>query len=659
MNLEVSGRQARVGACSCEVLPDASVVLTAGDRTLLRRTGDLAPGEPCIRTVDLPEDIRETDLTLVVHDRQGRELICYRPERLEEKSIAEPATEPPAPEKIASTDELYLTGLHLKQYRHATRSPEPYWQEALRRDPGDVRNNNALGLVHLRGGEFQRAEHHFRQAIRRLTLRNPNPYDGEAYYNLGLTLKYQGRLLEAYAAFYKAAWNYGWRSASYYALAEIDCSRRDYQLALDHLDRSLATNIASLKTRNLKATILRRLKRYDLAEVLARETVSMDPLDLWSRHEMVLVRRARGDSEGSESCRRELSAWMRNEVQTHLDIAFDYAGAGLFEEAIELLERLVEGRAPGTAAYPMLLYSLGFFYQQTSRFEEAHARYRQGGQAPPDYCFPARLEEMIVLEGAQAANPNDAKAAYYLGNLLYDKRRYADAIQQWERSTALDPDFSITWRNLGIAYFNIRHEPVKAAECYRRAFAAHPRDARLLFEMDELSKRLGTPPEERLAHLEQHRDLVSQRDDLTVEFVTLYNQVGKSAQALEVFQSRRFHPWEGGEGLVSGQYVWTRVLLGCECLEAKNSEEALAHFEAARDYPENLGEGKHLLTPENHRTISPDWPGKVWATSGKLRRVSSAARARDRLSGRWATIAPSLSGSWARKMPRRLYFADS
>ena len=81
----------------------------------------------------------------------------------------------------------------IRQYRHATRSPEPYWREILRRDAGDSRANNALGRMNLRRGEFSRAEDRFRTAIARLTSRNPNPYDSEAYYNLGLTLLYQDR----------------------------------------------------------------------------------------------------------------------------------------------------------------------------------------------------------------------------------------------------------------------------------------------------------------------------------------------------------------------------------------------------------------------------------------------------------------------------------
>ena len=123
-----------------------------------------------------------------------------------------------------SPDELYITGLHLDQYRHATRCPTLYWREALRRDPLDARCNNALGLWHLKRGEFAEAETYFRRAIERLTRRNANPYDGEAYYNLGLCLRHLGRDDEAYAAFYKAVWNQAWMAAGYHALAEIDCA---------------------------------------------------------------------------------------------------------------------------------------------------------------------------------------------------------------------------------------------------------------------------------------------------------------------------------------------------------------------------------------------------------------------------------------------------
>jgi tetratricopeptide (TPR) repeat protein len=595
INLEITAADANVGVCVTEHYPGATVKLRSGATAWLDRTADLVPGKPLQATVCLPAGVNETDLLLSVLDSAGCELISYRPEKLEESPLPGPAKEPPPPEKIQSIEGLFIIGLHLEQYRHATRSPESYWEEALRRDPGDARSNNALGLVRLRRGKFEEAELHFRRAVVRLTERNPNPFDGEPYYNLGLALKFQQRCAEAYGSFQKATWNHAWQSASHYALAEIDCSRKDYASALEHLRCSLEANVRNQKARNLKAAVLRHLGRNVEAQNVALESVELDPLDFWSRNEIVLALRARGDPNAAEKMLRELSALMQDEVQTYLDIAFDYAGAGLFEEAIDVLKRLL-----GRVGYPMLFYALGFFYQQICQTKRAAEFYDRGSQALPDYCFPAQLQEMLILENVLQTVPNDSKACYYLGNLLYDKKRNEEAIQNWERSSKLDAGFSIAWRNLGMAYCNVRHDPEKAAACYSQAFAANPGDARILYEMDQLDKRRGIPPEERLAALEKEAGLVAERDDLTVELVTLYNEVGNSRRALEILLARRFHPWEGGEGLVSAQYVAAHVILGRESLEAARPRAALDHFDAARRYPANLGEGKHLLTPENH-----------------------------------------------------------
>jgi tetratricopeptide (TPR) repeat protein len=599
LSLGIEAKKVRVGICSTEVFEHARISLAARDLVLLESEVDLAPGAPLVEEAPLPAGVGETDLLVRVLDGSGHELIRYTPVIREEKPLPEPANVPPLPHEAKTTEELYLTGLHIEQYRHATWDPEPYWQEALRRDPGDVRSNNALGLALLRRGEFAQAEERFRRAIKTQIRYNFNPYDGEPYYNLGLALKYQGRLDEAYAAFYKGIWSYAWQSAGYYALAEIDCRRTDFATALDHLSRSQLANGLNQKARNLRAAALRHLGRYAEAEALARETVAMDPLDFWARNEMVLASRAAGAAPEAERRLRELSGLMRDEAQTYLDIAYDYAGAGLWDEASDLLARLVDPDSQ-VAVYPMLLYSLGYFAGQRGQAAKALEYYLLAAKMPPDYCFPVRLEEMSVLRAAQAANPADAKAPYYLGNLLYDKRRYEEAIRNWETSTRLDPGFSTAWRNLGMAYYNIRRDPERARACYEKAFRANRGDPRLLCELDQLMKRQKTPPAERLAFLEGYLDLVERRDDLYVERVALYNELGQPQRALDLLRSHRFHPWEGGEGLVARQYDTAHFLLGRTALETGAAEQAQVHFEAARHYPENLGVARFRAMPEAH-----------------------------------------------------------
>jgi tetratricopeptide (TPR) repeat protein len=614
LNLEVEGRQATLGVCATEVLPWAKVRLTAAGQALFECELDLMPGAPFRQRVDLPSDaagsgIDAGDLCLTVQDRSGVTLLAYRPQTPPDKPLPEPMKPPPPPSEIAGIEALYLTGLHLEQYRHPTIDPEPYWERALELEPGDARCNNALGLAHLRRGRYQEAEAHFRQAIETLTRRNPNPRDSEPFYNLGLALKRQRRYLAAYDAFYKAIWSHAWQGAAYYALAEIDCQRGEYERALGHLDRCLEVNARHLKARNLQSAALRHLEWYDEAEWIASDTVLLDPLDFWSRYEQVLVCRVRGDVEEAEAQQAALVELLRvgtgrEEVQVYLDLAFDYADAGLWEEASGCLALLTDRELddPESDRFfdPMLVYARGFFAQQQGRAAEARALYRHASTLSPHLVFHARLQELEILEQVLLRYPQDARAHYYLGNLLYDKLRYEEAKTHWKAACQLDPGFSVPWRNLGVAAHNVDHNPEQARAYYERAIAINPHDGRVLSELDQLARRQGEPPAERLARLEAHPDLIAERDDLTAAQAALYNQLGQPQKALEILGARRFHPWEGGEGGVADQYERAHLALGQAALEAGQNQEALKHFGAASVYPENLGVGRSVLRPDAH-----------------------------------------------------------
>jgi tetratricopeptide (TPR) repeat protein len=583
VSLHIANGQARVGVAVSGIFEQSTVIFETTE-TRIEWSCDLQPGKPFVVECAAPG----FEPRLRVLDWNQRETISYAPVAEQKTVPPRAATEPALPSEIESSDELYLTGLHLAQYRHTTRLPEFYWQEALRRDQADARSNNALGLWHLRRGEFKAAEQHFRAAIARLTERNPNPYDGEPFYNLGLALRYLGRQGEAYDAFYKAAWNQPWRAAAHHALAEIDAARENWPHALEHLEQGLALNSGNLQTRNLLVLVLRKAGQTDKAERMLQETLALDPLDIWAN-----------DLAG-----RSFAA----DNQMRMDLAIDYLHAGLLCEA-----RCVLAAADFTAcdgSVPMLYYALGYL----SADDDARAFYRQAAEALPDYCFPARLEEMLFLEAALAANPADAHAHLYLGNLLYDKRRHQEAIEHWRAAADLDGTLATAWRNLGIAAYNIERNVEQAREYYERAIAAGAADARVYYERDQLHKRAGVNARARLAEMERRPDLVAQRDDATVELAALYNQTGAPEKAAAVLASRKFQPWEGGEGAALGQHVRTQLALGRRALSAERWDEARDRFQAALESPANLGEAKHLLANQSNIYF---WLGTAHAAQGQ------------------------------------------
>ena len=636
VSLQLRQGTAQLGVAVTAAHPKATITVAAVYDRRLRRSQSAATGKPLARftrhlspdrpftaTIKLPAGTVAEDLTLRV-SAAGRELISYLPQKppaLAAGALAqEAATEPPAPADVAGSDELYLIGLHLEQYRHATRAPDAYWREALRRDHGDSRAHLALGRWHLRRGEFDSAETHLRTSVARLTSRNPNPADGEAHYQLGLCLRQrawtsgESLLSDAYAAFYKATWNQAWVAAGCHALAEIDATRGDWPAALEHLDRALRGNPDNLRARNLRVVALRQLGRAEEAAEFLQETLALDPLDWWAHF---LVGSPSLDKLGTLSSSNGLAATSRArsaqaptlpyDVQVRFDLALDCARAGLFTDALAVLadarpvSRVTGDALPdaslGTA--PLLHYYRGWLHELAGNPAAARRERAIAARTSPDYCFPARLEEITILRQAMARNPHDARAPFYLGNLLYDRRRHREAIAHWEQAVRLEPRHATAWRNLGIGYFNILHRPAAARAAYARACRLAPRDGRLLYERDQLWKRLGVTPAARLRELQRHPRLVRARDDLSVEFCALQNQLGHPEVALPVVSRRRFQPWEGGEGQALGQHVRTHLALGRRALAQRDTSTAVKYFRTALTAPENLGEAKHLLANQS------------------------------------------------------------
>ena len=126
----------------------------------------------------------------------------------------------------------------------------------------------------------------------------------------------------------------------------------------------------------------------------------------------------------------------------------------------------------------------------------------------------------------------------------------------------------------------------------KKAFELDSAYSRFLLEYDQLRAKSGISAEERLELLSAHLDLVTGRDALYVEYISLLNCTGQYDKALECLNGHLFHPWEGGEGKVSTQYRYALTQKALGLLESGGYDEAINLLEATKVYPNNLGEGK-------------------------------------------------------------------
>ena len=246
VNLEVNADSAKVGFYTTAAHASARVVLKVGDKVLLQETVAIDPAKPFVKQVALPAGIDEHDLVASLWDGT-KELVSYSPVRLAPQSTPPVVTPPPPPSEIKTNEELYLVGLRAQQFHDPNVDPLLYWQEALRRDPGDVRVNTVLGITAFTKARYAEAEKYLRLALERLTDRYTTPKDAEAVYYLGATLKAEGKDDEAFTCFYKATWSQAWKAASYYSLAQIATARGDMAAALDFVNRSIDSNALNLQ----------------------------------------------------------------------------------------------------------------------------------------------------------------------------------------------------------------------------------------------------------------------------------------------------------------------------------------------------------------------------------------------------------------------------
>ena len=418
--------------------------------------------------------------------------------------------------------------------------------------------------------------------------RNPNPYNSETYYLLGLNLFYQGRDKEAYDAFFKATWSNEQQEMSFYYLAAISAKEGKYSKALAHVEKALVKNAHNIKARGLKVYLLRILGKTAQAIAFVEENLMLDPFDFVSCNETILLN-ARSESEVKEA-RAALNAKMRDFRENYLMSARDYAEFGAYKEAIALLQEC-------TKEYPMFAYYEAYYRDKLG--EDVAEILKKAEKLSPDYCFPNKLEDIAVLRFA-IEKGYVAKAGYYLGNLFYDKQQWEESLTLWEASARADDTFPTTFRNLSLVYYNKCKDSQKAKEAMEKAFALNTSDVRIFLELDQLYKKLGWSFEERLANYEAHKELIGGRDDLYIEYITLVNMSGNHKKAYECIMGRKFHPWEGGEGKITTQYTLALLEMAKEAQKQGDFAEAEGLLRKALVYPENLGEGKLEGTKDNH-----------------------------------------------------------
>jgi tetratricopeptide (TPR) repeat protein len=193
-----------------------------------------------------------------------------------------------------------------------------------------------------------------------------------------------------------------------------------------------------------------------------------------------------------------------------------------------------------------------------------------------------------VLKTALKHNPEDGKAYYYIGNILYDKQpEYA--IENWKNAVEHNPSLAIAYRNLGWGYYRHYDDVQKAINYYEKAISLNNEEAIYYTELSDLYEINNTPVETRLALFEGKNEIVKKRDDAfiwQIKILTLANQPEKAVEYLEGVE----FAYREGSSRVRDIIIDAQLMAGKKYFQNKKYEKALEYFLEAQVPEEEAGD---------------------------------------------------------------------
>ncbi|MBO4475847.1 MAG: DUF5107 domain-containing protein [Bacteroidales bacterium] len=534
-------------------------LMRAGQPVFEDVIASIDPAHPYVKTISVDPSVTEHELTMVLSDRDGNQMLSYNPVVKDPNAPLPPIVErPKKPADITNTEECYLVGLRNLQFHNPFINPADYFLEVLRRDPGDTRANTQMGVWYRKRGEYDMAAGYLRTAIRRQTKDYTRPVDAEAMYNLGLVLKAQGKYDAAMDTLYRATWNYTFNSAANTQLAQMYAQKGDWEMALDRLQEAVAYNGRNFQALDFMGLVLNKLGRTKEAQECFKSVLEADPVNAMALCETASI--------------SGFHKFMREQPESYLELAILYWHNGFKDRALTLLNDINV-----RVAYPTVKLYLAYLTGEDSLYREAL-------ELPVGYCAPFRLETIEVLQKASQVCPDSERPHYYLGNLLYNIQP-DNAISEWRKCVEMNPRDDLAWRNLGWANWLYTKDYAEASRCYRKAIELNPAPL-YLEECDQAMEALKAPVSERYELLKSHHDTGVKRYYPLAQEVILGTYEGDYDYVLDLLDNCYF-PTREGVANFHDNFVDACILAGQKKFRSRDYEGAIALYNKAFEYPEN------------------------------------------------------------------------
>jgi len=331
-----------------------------------------------------------------------------------------------------------------------------------------------------------------------------------------------------------------------------------------------------------------------LSDSLARQNLEVDPLDLFAR----LVLALNKDTEPIVSLVVP-EGTDRNSIVHLIAQVRDLGGRAILSSlAIDgISEGGLEPTAPESPA-------------------RAPKKRRQGGvpvlaqyETLMAVDWPWRYTDLPELYAKYNANSRDGKLALSLGNLLFHLGRHDAAREMWKRADELGVEPAMANRALGMAALTLDNNLDTALAHLTKAHQADPKDAIVARDLSRVLHRIAdvsdSPERKREAWQRARASLESAfeqgkgRSDFVAILARSLMRLGDYSGTTKLLDTVRITIWEGARE-AHDLFEEAHLAIGEQHLEAGRAAEALAEFNRALEYPENLATGRLENAREAH-----------------------------------------------------------
>ena len=439
-------------------VPHASITIAKSGATLLEKSADLDPGVPFHAETAAVESAGKFRFEL--KDSSGRVLLAHQEDTYDAVTPAEVKIGQPL---AGETQDLLARAGEDEKLRLLDRAAGEYDAE-LRRSPKSLEVQKAAG-------RFLMELHRFADAAAVFTpLQRANPSDAEIVYYLGVAKSETGDEAAARPLWESVRQDPRFGLAAQDRLACLLARAGDRKTAADML-HAIAERGPG-RAAGLEIALLRRMGQTADAKTALEKALAANPMDSLLR------------VEGAQLGHPDAAIWehLAADPEWVLDVADQYFDGGLYQDAIELLDREYPSvnelqKEPGAVlpqAYPLIAYYRGYARRQLG--QSPAADFNQASGQSTLYVYPFRASSERVLRAAIEQNPADATAHYLLGCLLMNRRATDAALAEWTLAKPGAISIPAYYETVARVLATVKNDPQHAESLAKEGLASDPND---------------------------------------------------------------------------------------------------------------------------------------------------------------------------------------